>query len=159
MNSGRCQISEWSGAPQMDTGAPMPGIALHDRALYVSYIVRDSEHVGGESYAVVRFSGVSQHTFGYPNDEALAGHPLFSAGLSFYAFNEVANSPYLQELAARNARTHPGSEPRLLKRKHWIVSFHDETLEVVGDAVEFMGTVVARSASEAIEKLHGAIDD
>jgi hypothetical protein len=36
-----------------------------------------------------------------------------------------------------------------------IVSFHDETLEVIGDSVEFIGTVVARSASEAISTVRG----
>ena len=155
MNPDQCQISEWSGAPQMDTGAPMPSIVVDDRELYVGYIVRDSESVDGASYAVVRFSGVSQHTFGYPNDEALDGHPLYTFGLAFYAFNEIANSPCLKELAARNAKSHPGSEPRFLRRKHWIVSFHDETLEVIGDSVEFIGTVVARSASEAISTVRG----
>ena len=128
-------------------------------SLYVGYVaLRDGENVDGESYAVVHFGGVSQHTFGYPNDEALGGHPLYSLGLSFYAFNEISNSPYLKELAARNAKTHPGSEPEFLRRKHWIVTLHDETLEVIGDTVEFVGTIVARSASEAISKIREAND-
>ena len=155
MNWGECQVSEWQGAPQMETGAPMPGIASDGRQLLVAYIVRDGGAVETfeECYAVVSFSGVLQHTFGYPNEDVLSEHPLYSLGLEAYAFNEIANSPYVGELAARNARAFPESKARYLKHKHWIVTFHDETLEVVANAVEFLGTVGARSAVEAIEKM------
>ena len=142
----------------METGAPMPGLLLRGSVLFVAYIVRDDDGVNEreECYAVVRFGGVLQHTFGYPNDEALGAHPLFSSGLALYAFNEVWNSPYVRELAARNAKTHPGSEASYLRRKHWIVPFHDETLEVIGDTVEFIRSVGASSAAEAIAKVAGA---
>ena len=98
-----------------------------------------------------------QHTFGYPNDEALRAHPLYSSGLAFYAFNEIANSPSVHELAARNAKIFPGSEGRCLRLNHWIAAFHDETLEVIGDTIEFLGVVPARSASEAISKVYGKL--
>src|SRR5262245_12970789 len=125
------EIDEWSGAPQMDTGAPMPAICLRDRGgsrqLYVAYMVSEPEVTPGfdEQFAVVRFSGVRQHTFGYPNDEALPGHPLYPGGLRFYAFNEIIGSPYLRELGNRNAKTFPGTEHYYTRLRHWIVTFHD----------------------------------
>jgi hypothetical protein len=141
------KADEWHGAPQMDLGAPMPSISLREDGLYVAYALSG---VCGE-YAVVRFTGVHQHTFGYPNDEALGVHPLYRAGLQFYAFNEVKDSPYIQELAARNSQVFPESAERYLRWRHWIVTFHDETLEVIGDDVEFLGPASAISASAAVE--------
>lgn len=148
-----CQISEWLGAPPIETGAPMPNLLVDESRLYLGYRVRFGHNAEGWTYAVVLFTGVRQHTFGYPNDEALGGHPLYSAGLSYYAFNEVADSPYLKELAVRNARVFPASVSTLLMSKHWIVTFHDETLEIVGDAVRVIGTTRARSSLEAISNL------
>ena len=147
-------VTEWTGAPRMDTGAPMPGIALKGDRLFVAYIVaRDENTADAGEFAVVRFDGVLQHTFGYPNDEALGGHPLHPAGLQSYAFNEIADSPYLRELGARNTRAFIGGETLFSSLEHWIVTFHDETLEVVGNSVRFLGVVDARSADEAIAKV------
>lgn len=153
MKKRQCTIEEWVGAPQMDTGAPMPGLSISNDQLFVAYIVSESPAKSdAEQYAVVRFDGVLQHTFGYPNDEALGGHPIYPAGLAFYAFNQILGSPYLGELGARNAKTFPGTEAHFADLKHWIVTFHDETLEVVGDSVLFLGIVGARSAAEAVAK-------
>lgn len=141
------KVVEWSDAPQMDTGAPIPSIVLREEGLYVAYAVSGQ----GQDYAIVRFRGVLQHTFGYPNDEALGQHPLFKIGLKFYAFNEVVASPYVEDLAKRNEKAFPGRAGRILERRHWVVTFHDETLEVIGEVVEFLGTVSAQSAVAAIE--------
>lgn len=141
------KVEEWNGAPQMDTGAPMPSLAVREDGLYVAYALSGL----GSGYAVVRFSNVLQHIFGYPNDEALGEHPLYKVGLAFYAFNEIKNSPYVRELATRNGRAFPGSEERYLKWRHWIVTFHDETLEVIGEDIEFLGTAAVRTASSAIQ--------
>jgi len=153
MNKQHCTVEEWSGAPQMDSGAPMPAIFLRETQLFVAYMVSEPQSISGnEEYAVVRFDGVCQHTFGYPNDEALGGHPLYSVGLKFYAFNEVLSSPYLGELGTRNAKRFPGTEIHYTSLKHWIVTFHDETLEVIGHSVAFLGVVPAGTAEEAIER-------
>lgn len=147
---------EWTGAPQMDTGAPMPQIKLLEgRELLCGYIVskRTISNVSNEEFAVVAFHGVSQFTFGYPNDEALGAHPLYDHGISFYAFNQLEDSPYLKELGRRNASVFPGSESFWTSKQHYIVSFHDETLEVVCSGVDFLGSVGADSASDAINKL------
>ena len=82
----------------------------------------------------------------------LGGHPLYPAGLKSYAFNEVIGSPYLRELGTRNAKTFPGTQEHYTKRRHWIVAFHDETLEVVGDSVTYLGTEDAPCGREAISR-------
>lgn len=135
----------------------MPHIELlDDRELLCAYIVseRTLPPSPEEEYAVVAFLGTSQFTFGYPNDEALGGHPLYSTGLSFYAFNKIEDSPYLAELGRRNAKSFPGSEDMWTARQHFIVTFHDETLEVVCRSVECRGIVTAASTREAIRRIN-----
>jgi len=134
----------------MDTGAPMPGIVSDGDDLYVAYIVNSSAVSEYEEFAVVRFSHALQHTFGYPNDEALGGHPLFDDGLAFYAFNLVTESPSLRELGERNARVFPKTEAMYSDFSHWIVTFHDETLEVIAKSANVVGRVEAKNARSAI---------
>jgi hypothetical protein len=151
------KVTKWSGAPQMDTGAPMPHVELRDgQELLCAYMVskRTLPVSDLEEYAVIAFHGVSQFMFGYPNDEALRGHPLYSLGLSCYAFNRIENSPYLVELGRRNALSFPGTEGRWTSKQHHIVTFHDETLEVVCRDVEYRRSVEASSAREAILRIN-----
>jgi len=65
---------------------------------------------------VLRLSGVAWYHFGAPTDEAVATHPLYAVGLGFYGFWEVLDSPRVP---------HGGA------LRHWVITFHDETLEVV----------------------------
>jgi len=146
-------ITEWTEAPSMDAGAPMPGILSADSDLFVAYILSESNEQN-EVFRVVKYEGVLQHTFGYPNDEALGAHPLYKFGLKYYSFNIVDNSPYLKELDKRNSSIFPESKGAYCERfQHWIATFHDETLEVIGSSVEFVGSEVARNAHEAISKI------
>ena len=134
----------------MDTGAPMPGVVADGQDLYLAYIVRSEGLSEFEDFAIVKFTGVLQHIFGYPNDEALGGHAYFPLGLQFYAFNLVKDSPYLRELGERNAKVFPGSESMYESFRHWIVTLHDETLEVIARSAEVAGRVEARDALSAI---------
>ncbi|MEQ4301835.1 hypothetical protein ABNF97_10660 [Plantactinospora sp. B6F1] len=53
--------------------------------------------------ALATFSNALQVTFGYPNDEALPGHPLYDAAADWsYGFYEVQGSPWLRRLGAQN---------------------------------------------------------
>ena len=152
MNFGNISISEWKEAPPMDTGAPMPSILSIESDLFVSYII-STENEKNELYAIVKFSGVMQHTFGYPNDEALGAHPLYDSGLEFYSFNLVENSPYLKELDDRNSSIFPEGKGMYCERfKHYIVTFHDETLEVIASSISYMTSESAENSHEAISK-------
>ena len=118
----------WPDPPPMETGAPIPVMRFSSDSLVVAYACRNPEFPGWESgadpshpgfdvwCAVLRFEGVAWHHFGAPGNEALPTHPLYSAGMSYYGFWEVLDS----------LRVRPGSALH-----HWIVTFHDETLEVV----------------------------
>lgn len=149
----KIEIIEWTGPAQMDTGAPMPCVFLTESQLFVSYIVAD--HVAElsgelEEYAIVRFDGVLQHTFGYPNEDVLAQHPLYKYGLKYYRFNEIINSPTLAKLADQNEACYPGTKERINSNKHWIVAFHDETLEVLANKVFYLGNIKANDGHTAI---------
>ncbi len=145
------RIIEWKDPPQMDTGAPMPFIRIGETELFVAYIVSDrAAHEVSKEYAVVQFTDVPQHIFGYPNDEALGEHPLYRHGLAFYAFNEVVGSPYVAALGKRNAQRFPGSVALFSELRHWIVTFHDETLEVIAKSAKFLGRTHAGSGAMAI---------
>jgi hypothetical protein len=114
----------------MDTGAPSPAIHSDAHRLLCAYYI--SETVRPERpVALVRFEGVLQYRLGYPNDEALHGHALYEFGLRHYSFYSVENSPLIAEIENQN-RVHMHFRPGMYKKfRHWIVTFHDETLEVV----------------------------
>jgi hypothetical protein len=79
----------------------------------------------------LRFEGVLQFRLGYPNDEALHGHPLANFGLEPYTSYLVENSPLIAEIENQN-RVHSAYKPGMYARwRHWIMTFHDETLEVI----------------------------
>jgi hypothetical protein len=123
-------VHEWSAPPQMDVGAPLPSIRVDADRLWVAYLRRDPEATG----VVLRFDGVSEYHFGGPNDERLHEHPLYSAGLSFYAFYEARGSERL----------------RGRKKKHWIATFHDETLEVIADSATIVEDAIEGENTRAM---------
>ena len=81
------------------------------------------------------------------------GHPLYKHGLRHYAFYEVEHSRLVDALMRQN-RVHPRHSDYTWKAyRHWIATFHDETLEVVGDSVGVGPAIEARSGAEALAKL------
>ena len=97
----------------MDIGAPEPTVKRQGSQLLVSYFARD------DAVAVLRFDDVRTYSFGPPNDEGLADHPLYALGLKPYAFFKVSS------LGSRQQRT-----PAASFERYWIATFHDDTLEV-----------------------------
>src|ERR1043165_1921251 len=136
-------IKAWSEPTPMEPGNPAPAVFSDERALYVAYWARNPEFPGYNSGASFDHPGFRQNVamlkfnatlfrFGYPNDEALAGHPLFKYGLECYGFYIVENSPLIEELGTQN-KVHSMNDPaRWRKLLHWIITFHGQTLEVVG---------------------------
>ena len=133
------KIEHWTEPPAMDTGSPRPELYFsHD--LYCTYYLPDFVSVEKEQVAVLRFEGVLHFRMGHPNDEALHGHALYQRGLRQYDFFLVLDSPLIAEIEANNA-VHIWHRPRIYSHfKHWIVTFHDETLEVVSRSASFLGT-------------------
>ena len=80
-----------------------------------------------ELRAIVTFDLCFITRFGYPNDEALGGHPLAKRGLRWYGVFEIIGSSWAAELAARNRISFPNSSSDF--GRHFIFTFHDSTFE------------------------------
>lgn len=116
-------LAEW---PQPAAGAPKPEAWADDTSLLIRYRTAD-DHV-----IIIRFPMCSHVIFGQSNDEALAGHPLYERGLTFYSVHEVRNSSLVDLLERRNS-VHPSHDRAFFVRdmKHYIFTFQDSTLECV----------------------------
>ena len=135
---------EIHGPPPMETGAPLPSVILRGDSLFVAYVCNNSDFPGWESgasldhhgfevyCAVIVFTGVTWHHFGSPNDERLYEHPLYGHGLTFYGYHEVHDSERTE-----------GTDLH-----HWIITFHDETLEVTGKQMKVLAERVATERPE-----------
>lgn len=123
-------IEDW---PPISSGAPMPLVWSDEATLVVRYITTNDE------FAIIKFPLVSDYKFGGPNDEALSGHPLYKNGLQFYSAHRVVNSSWIEELEQRNS-VHPQHDrARFLEGKvHYILTFHDSTLELVSMEIRGM---------------------
>ena len=116
-------LSDW---PQPDAGAPMPEVFADDTSLSLTYLTAAGK------YAAIHFPLSSIFTFGAPNDEVLAGHPLYGKGLQFYSVHRVEDSSWLLELERRNSGHPRHDRSRFLEdKRHYIFTFHDSTLECV----------------------------
>jgi hypothetical protein len=114
----------------METGAPCPAVHSDGRDLLCAYFIYSTD-IPFRSAAILKFEVVLQYRFGYPNDEALQGHPLYQFGLKQYDFFRVENSPLIFAIEKQN-ECHRQHRPGIYaKFRHWVVTFHDETLEVI----------------------------
>jgi hypothetical protein len=133
-------LPDW---PQPDAGAPSPVTVADDLSLFLRYRTQAG------TIAVVHFPLCSVFTFGSPNDEALAGHPLYGRGLEFCSVHRVEHSSWIALLERRNA-VHPNHDRKrfLEDKKHFIFTFHDSTLECVVNEGKFWPTEVLQLDSE-----------
>jgi hypothetical protein len=79
--------------------------------------------------ALVEFQRCSCTRFGYPNDEALPGHPLYRRGLQAYGIFEVLDSSWIAQLEEQNRVAFPNS--RSWGSRHFAFVFHDSMLECI----------------------------
>lgn len=134
------KITKWNEPPAMDSGAPTPVVYSDKSGLTCAYLI-GATHPEFGSTAVLRFEGVLFYAMGYPNDESLHGHPLYGNGLEFYGFHVVENSPLITDLDRRNQVHKRHVAGNYIKRfRHWIITFHDDTLEVVARNAQFVRT-------------------
>lgn len=90
---------------------------------------------------MVRVKPCLAFKFGYPNDEALPGHPLYARGSHGTAVYEVLGSSWLATLAEQNRVKFPDWDLTELGVRHFLFSFHDTTLEVLGRSLDVSVTV------------------
>ncbi|MCD5977790.1 hypothetical protein KDX36_11500 [Pseudomonas sp. CDFA 611] len=111
--------------PQPST-SPEPVVFATDTQLCLRYCA------DGEEIVLIHFPLVKKIQFGWPNDEALGGHPLIGLGLKQYQIHRIDNSPWLAELEQRNA-IHPRRDKQLFVEDaiHYVFTFQDSTLECI----------------------------
>jgi hypothetical protein len=86
--------------------------------------------------AVVKVNPCLAFKFGYPNDEALPGHPLYARGFHGSAVYEVLGSSWVTALAEQNRVKFPDSDLSAWGVRHFLFSFHESTLEVLGRGLD-----------------------
>jgi hypothetical protein len=164
------QARSFDPGVRIDTGAPLPHVfssGSRNVVLFHSGLepnpawdgktvtVIDPQDDDERHFAWMRFDGVMACLFGPPNDEALHGHPLWGHGLEFYSFHTVTDSGWVANLQDRN-RVHPCHREEAWKAlTHFIITFHDETLEVIAKHYE-VGTLETDFKS-AIEFITGKL--
>jgi hypothetical protein len=117
--------------------------------------VRDPQADHG--IGIVEFKRMTSVNLGSPNDEALRGHPLWGSGLEFYSAHEVKNSPWIAGLMEVDHAHEHFDESQWTGRRHFMLTFHDETLECVAKWTitrtapgATMPEVLARLSAEAL---------
>ena len=151
-----------------DAGAPTPVLLSGLRTFVAFYLSAHDPLPGGTNsrardpqadrgIGIVEFKRMTSVKIGSPNDEVLRGHPLWGSGLEFYSAHEVKNSPWIAELMQVDRAHEHFDESQWTGRRHFILTFHDETLECVAKWTitrtalgATMPEVLARLSAEAL---------
>ncbi|MEO0622466.1 MAG: hypothetical protein AAF183_09565 [Pseudomonadota bacterium] len=116
------------GVPRPDPGDERLALSADALDLAISYGACAAD---GGGRVRIDFDLVSAHYLGWPNDEALSGHPLWGAGLTPYAVQEVAHSPWIRSIERGN-RVHPRHSSAIFDEdRHLVITFHDRTFECI----------------------------
>ncbi|BCG93820.1 hypothetical protein [Mesorhizobium sp. 131-2-1] len=130
--------------PPSSAGAPLPHVFADEERLLIAYLanVPDpafdgtnpravSPATGDQPLAILTVEPYLALQFGPPNDEAIGGHRLYGLGLKPYSAFEVLNSSWIASLEKAN-RVHSSHTPELFSAyRHFILTFHDSTLEFI----------------------------
>lgn len=100
-------------------------------------------------YGIVEIDRCSLTKFGYPNDEALPGHPLHEKGLDAYGVFEVHNSSWVKLITQQNRVAFPKTPES--KQRHFIITFHDCTFECI--ARELKASTSTKRYAEVFEEM------
>ncbi len=111
-----------------NAGAPEPMLCQNEHRAVLIFESRSERRV------LVEFEGCLSTQFGYPNDEALAGHRLYRLGLREYGVFEIVDSSWLRELTRQNRITFPSSAFGQLR--HFVITFHDSTFECLAETLK-----------------------
>jgi hypothetical protein len=107
--------------------------------------------------ASVKFRNYLATRYGWPNDEALMGHPLYPKGLvRADGVGEVRNSQWLKSVQLRNnlsfPRVHPFTE--FASMRHFVIQFKEQLFECLAPTIEVavqfepFDSALARATSE-----------
>ena len=125
----------------LEPGDPLLHVVASGWKTYLRYVVSEPYPNWDESYvslvqasdvhtiALVEFIDCYAFTLGGPNDKVLHGHPLWGRGLSYYSAHVIAHSHWLAEAENINKVHRHYNPDRWKTRKHYLLSFKDETFE------------------------------
>lgn len=107
-----------------------------DAFLTFSAVVKNEKGLFEDAgIGVVEFHRCNLTKFGYPNDEALRGHPLYQNGLDVGSrVFEVLYSSWIREITEQNRLCFPNTEDS--DQRHFIFTFHDSTFECIADGFQ-----------------------
>ena len=118
-----------------EAGVSGPFLFQSDDETYLTFnavkMAGDRRETAGT--AVIEIQGCSITKFGYPNDEALPGHPLYKLGLGAYGVFEVKQSLWIKEMTQQNRVSCPKTTKS--RQRPFIFTFHDSTFECVADDI------------------------
>jgi len=113
-----------------DAGVSGPLLLQNDYVTFLTFnaieISTDGSR-GKHGTACIEFDLCYWTTFGYPNDEALSGHPLYGRGLCAYRIFDVHNSHWGRRKTLQNRVAFPNTPD--FNARHLIFTFHDSTFE------------------------------
>jgi hypothetical protein len=145
---GKDSVVALSEIPGPEAGAPSPVVYASDGTLAVAYYATPAD----DAVALVSFTMPYIHLFGAPNDEALAGHPLYERGLSFCAAFEVRGSSWIRSLERTNRVHRMHNAARFVAYRYFIITFHDTTFECVAQG--FTTSMHKEAPTEVIRLAH-----
>jgi len=123
----------------MEPGAPCPIVVSSEHGLVVSYWSVETkppkDYGPTVPIAFLVFHRPYAHQFGPPNDEALAGHPLSSAGLYPNGSFRIDHSSWIRQLEKMNSVHRNHSPEPFSQMKHYVLVFHDSTFECVAQGL------------------------
>ncbi len=133
----------WSG------GAPLPHLLSSGRRSFVAFYLEPDPDWDGTSVRVVdstseepaalalaEFKGCSAVKLGPPDDEVWHGHALDERGLEGYGTYVVEKSPWLAELIEMNRAHEQFNAQSWATKKHFLLLFHDETVEAIARDID-----------------------
>jgi hypothetical protein len=133
-------------------GAPQPFVVSSEDRTCVGFHRRENpaDYAEVDQITVAELVRCTCFKFGFPNDEALQGHRLFGHGLEFYRLHEVADSAWLRELRGVEA-VHPlAAAVPFESARHFVLTFHDTTLEAIATGIRVIGTYRSRGDAVAL---------
>ena len=145
-------VIEREDMPPPCSGAPIPRLIADDHHACLSYRVSDPNWIaearhnqglklpgaGPSNCVAFVYLRADALMYGFPNDEAMGGHPLAKRGYDGYAVYEVLNSSWIRSLDRIEREGYSGKPILLFGRaSHFIFGFHDSTFECVCNEPSF----------------------
>lgn len=137
-----------------DAGAPAPVLISGPRT-FVVFHLSEIDDDGG--IGVVEFKRVISVKMSSPENAVIQGHPLWGSGLEPYQAHEVRNSGWIRELMAVNRIRSASRDSRWSSARHFVLTFHDETLECVAQATDTRTKPAATMAEVMVSLSHEAL--